>query len=287
MSKLARGFVSAAAALAAGLVWWTAATSGQSSALPSTKNGEWTHYTADVRGIEVFAARSDQRRQLQQARSRVAVQDRQPRHASRVQARRHAAGDQGRPLHDRGHAPLGRRARRPDRRADLDPQLSRRQPRRDRAAPAVRPRRLVLDRRQRRRPHPLCDARLSPDRAQRARTARIDPDVRQGRRRRSEERRRLRQRQPIDLETGEIGLHATPTVVKDVVIVGSSFKEGTQVVTHNNTKGLVRAFDVRTGKLLWTFNTIPRPGEFGNDTWENDSWADQRQHRRLDADHGR
>ena len=79
--------------------------------------------------------------------------------------------------------------------------------------------------------------------------------------------------QPIDLDTGEIGLHATPTVAKDVVIVGSSFKEGTQVVTHNNTKGLVRAFDVRTGKLLWTFNTIPRPGEFGNDTWENESWA--------------
>ena len=80
-------------------------------------------------------------------------------------------------------------------------------------------------------------------------------------------------RQPIDLETGEIGLHATPTVAKDVIIVGSSFKEGTQVVTHNNTKGLVRAFDVRTGKMLWTFNTIPRPGEFGNETWENDSWA--------------
>ena len=57
------------------------------------------------------------------------------------------------------------------------------------------------------------------------------------------------------------------------MLVGSSFKEGTQVVTHNNTKGLVRAFDVRTGKMLWTFNTIPRPGEFGNETWENDSWA--------------
>ncbi len=79
--------------------------------------------------------------------------------------------------------------------------------------------------------------------------------------------------QQIDLETGEIGLHSTPLVVKDVVIVGSSFKEGMTVKTHNNTKGLVRAFDVRTGKLLWTFNTIPRPGEFGNDTWENESWA--------------
>jgi quinoprotein glucose dehydrogenase len=79
--------------------------------------------------------------------------------------------------------------------------------------------------------------------------------------------------QQIDLETGEAGLHSTPLVVKDVVIVGSSFKEGMTVVTHNNSKGLVRAFDVRTGKLLWTFNTIPRPGEFGNETWENNSWA--------------
>ena len=36
----------------------------------------------------------------------------------------------------------------------------------------------------------------------------------------------------------------------------------------------MRAFDVRTGKQLWRFNTIPRQGEFGNDTWENNSWAD-------------
>jgi quinoprotein glucose dehydrogenase len=79
--------------------------------------------------------------------------------------------------------------------------------------------------------------------------------------------------QQIDLENGEAGLHSTPLVVKDVVIVGSSFKEGMTVVTHNNTKGLVRAFDAKTGKLLWTFNTIPRPGEFGNDTWQNNSWA--------------
>ncbi len=79
--------------------------------------------------------------------------------------------------------------------------------------------------------------------------------------------------QQIDLETGEIGVHSTPTVVKDTVIVGSSMKEGHTVVTHNNTKGLVRAFDVRTGKMMWQFNTIPRPGEFGSETWLNDSWA--------------
>ena len=79
--------------------------------------------------------------------------------------------------------------------------------------------------------------------------------------------------QQIDLETGEIGVHSTPIVVKDVVIVGSAMKEGMTIVTHNNTKGLVRAFDVRTGKKIWQFNTIPKPGEFGNDTWENNSWA--------------
>ena len=79
--------------------------------------------------------------------------------------------------------------------------------------------------------------------------------------------------QQIDLETGEIGLHSTPVIVKNVVLVGSSMKEGMTVTTHNNTKGLARGYDVRTGKLLWTFHTIPRPGEPGNDTWLNDSWA--------------
>src|SRR4051794_7877514 len=50
-------------------------------------------------------------------------------------------------------------------------------------------------------------------------------------------------------------------------------REGATVPTHNNTKGLVRAFDVKTGKQLWVWNTIPRPGEFGHETWENGSWA--------------
>jgi quinoprotein glucose dehydrogenase len=79
--------------------------------------------------------------------------------------------------------------------------------------------------------------------------------------------------QQIDLETGEIGIHSTPAIVKDTIIVGSAMREGATVPTHNNTKGLVRAFDARTGKLIWTFNTIPRPGEFGSETWENESWA--------------
>lgn len=80
--------------------------------------------------------------------------------------------------------------------------------------------------------------------------------------------------QPIDLVAGEIGLHATPAVTRSgVVLVGSAFREGGTPKTHNNTKGMVLAFDVRTGNKLWQFNTIPRPGEFGNDTWLRESWA--------------
>jgi quinoprotein glucose dehydrogenase len=78
---------------------------------------------------------------------------------------------------------------------------------------------------------------------------------------------------PIDLMNGEIGLHATPAVGNNVVVVGSAFREGHTPRTHSNTKGIVQAFDVRTVKRLWNFNTIPRPGQFGNETWGNNSWA--------------
>jgi len=76
----------------------------------------------------------------------------------------------------------------------------------------------------------------------------------------------------IDLVTGEIGLHATPTVAGDMVIVGSAMKEGMTIDNYNNTKGLVRAFDARTGEKVWQFDPIPRPGQFGNDTWLDNSW---------------
>jgi len=79
--------------------------------------------------------------------------------------------------------------------------------------------------------------------------------------------------QQIDLDRGEIGLHSTATVVGDVIIVGSSMAEGLGYRYSTNAKGLVRAFDARTGKQLWRFNTIPTPGEFGNDTWEKESWS--------------
>jgi quinoprotein glucose dehydrogenase len=79
--------------------------------------------------------------------------------------------------------------------------------------------------------------------------------------------------QEIDPLNGEIGLHATPVVAKDVVIVGAAGRPGGVPKSKTNVKGYVRGFDVRTGKRLWIFHTIPKPGEYGFDTWEKDSWS--------------
>ena len=79
--------------------------------------------------------------------------------------------------------------------------------------------------------------------------------------------------QPIDLVTGEVGLHSTPVIAKDVIIVGAAHLSSGSPRGKSNVKGYVRAFDVRTGKRLWIFHTIPQPGEFGNNTWEKDSWS--------------
>ena len=73
--------------------------------------------------------------------------------------------------------------------------------------------------------------------------------------------------------SGEIGLHSTPMIARNVVIVGAAHKSGGVPTGKANVKGYVRGFDVRTGKRLWIFHTIPQPGEFGNDTWLNDSWS--------------
>jgi glucose dehydrogenase len=79
--------------------------------------------------------------------------------------------------------------------------------------------------------------------------------------------------QVIDPMSGEIGLHATPMIAGNVVIVGAAGKTGANPKSFQNVKGYVRGFDVRTGKRLWIFHTIPQLGEFGNDTWEKDSWV--------------
>ena len=77
--------------------------------------------------------------------------------------------------------------------------------------------------------------------------------------------------QEIDLLSSEIGLHATPVVAGDTVIVGAAHKPGGVPTSKKNVKGYVRGFDVRTGKRLWIFHTIPLSNEYGAETWENDS----------------
>jgi quinoprotein glucose dehydrogenase len=77
--------------------------------------------------------------------------------------------------------------------------------------------------------------------------------------------------QEIDLVTGEVGLHSTPLVAGDTVIIGAAHRSGAVPKSKTNVKGYVRGFDVRTGKRLWIFHTIPKPGEFGYNTWEKDS----------------
>jgi len=66
------------------------------------------------------------------------------------------------------------------------------------------------------------------------------------------------------------GHTSPPLVCRDVVIVGSYIKDRSN--TREMPPGDVRGFDASTGKLLWTFHTVPQKGEFGNETWPNDSW---------------
>ena len=70
-----------------------------------------------------------------------------------------------------------------------------------------------------------------------------------------------------DYESQSIGMTTPGTIYKDMIIVGGQNPE-----TYPSPPGDIRAFDVRTGKLRWTFHTIPHPGEFGYDTWPKEAW---------------
>jgi quinoprotein glucose dehydrogenase len=66
-------------------------------------------------------------------------------------------------------------------------------------------------------------------------------------------------------------INSTPVVVKNVIIAGSNISDGP--TNKEAPRGDIFGFDVRTGKRLWTFHSVPQAGEFGNDTWENGSAA--------------
>jgi quinoprotein glucose dehydrogenase len=70
---------------------------------------------------------------------------------------------------------------------------------------------------------------------------------------------------------GAYGMTSPPTIYRDLVITGALVPEGVA----RGPSGDIRAFDVRTGALVWRFHTVPREGEPGNETWEPGSWRDR------------
>jgi quinoprotein glucose dehydrogenase len=81
----------------------------------------------------------------------------------------------------------------------------------------------------------------------------------------------LRQDMMIPGGRGTLGMTSPPAIYKNLVICGSIVTDGEP----QGPSGDVRAFDALTGKLVWRFHTVPRPGEFGHDTWEGDSWKNR------------
>jgi quinoprotein glucose dehydrogenase len=75
-----------------------------------------------------------------------------------------------------------------------------------------------------------------------------------------------------DLKDGRYQLASPPAVIGDVVITGSSNGEGAPTI---GAYGDIRGWDARTGKLLWTFHTVPRPGEPGAETWPEGAWKNR------------
>ncbi len=75
-----------------------------------------------------------------------------------------------------------------------------------------------------------------------------------------------------DLKDGRYGLDSPPAVFGDIVITGSSNGEGSPSA---GLYGDIRGWDAKTGKLLWTFHTVPRPGEAGSETWPADAWKNR------------
>ncbi|MBF8300319.1 MAG: Quinoprotein glucose dehydrogenase [Acidobacteria bacterium] len=84
---------------------------------------------------------------------------------------------------------------------------------------------------------------------------------------------KLENDQRTDPTAGELGLHAAPIIAGNTIVIGAAHLSGAAPKSRRNEKGYVRAYDARTGKRLWIFHTIPQVGEFGNNTWENESWA--------------
>ena len=76
----------------------------------------------------------------------------------------------------------------------------------------------------------------------------------------------------LPLSLGYITTSSPPIIVNDVLVVGNSAEQGYNQTRVENVPGDILGYDAKTGKFLWKFHVIPRPGEFGHETWENDAW---------------
>lgn len=76
----------------------------------------------------------------------------------------------------------------------------------------------------------------------------------------------------LPLETGYITSSSPPIVVNGIVVVGNSAEQGYNQSRIENIPGDILGYDAKTGEFLWKFNVLPKPGEFGHETWENDAW---------------
>ena len=74
------------------------------------------------------------------------------------------------------------------------------------------------------------------------------------------------------VKPGQIGSSSPAIVIRDVVVLGAALQAGSAPASKTNVPGYIRGYDVRSGKRIWTFRTIPNPGEAGHETWEKDSW---------------
>ena len=192
-------------------------------------------------------------------------------------------------LHHRRHAPIGRGARREDRRGHLDRTACAKGKRAAVvAAPALGPRRVVLDRRQGRRPRHLRDDGLPARRDSNAKTGapittfgkdgivdlKVGAVIGKG--------------EQIDLETGEIGVHSTPTRRQgrgDHRLGDARRRYGADAQQHQGSRARVRRADRQ--EALARSTPFRGPASSATTRGKTNSWADQRQRRRVDADHRR
>ncbi|MFQ5568425.1 MAG: PQQ-binding-like beta-propeller repeat protein [Rhodothermales bacterium] len=83
---------------------------------------------------------------------------------------------------------------------------------------------------------------------------------------------------PVDpdrgvLDSGDITASSPPIVVNGVVVVGNSHDRGYYPSKKENIPGHIRGYDAKTGAMKWIFHVVPQPGEYGHETWEEDSWT--------------